>query len=264
MPPDELTLQNGEPQVDVEPREPQTDQPPPEPKPKPVDAEPPPDHPRFKEIYGKMKHYERQLAETDDKYKALLEHNEKLNQSIGVLVDKMDVQQRPDPVSEPEKYEAWIIQRAKRELEREFKPEPKIAVPEPTYNRPEPQINAERQEQIRYQIAAMEAAYDDYTDMVSLAERDMGNDPVLRNEIWSAPNPAKKAYQYAKQKLERAQQEKQQMNTQTFTESPSQGQPPPTQGLDEEQRRAAQKLGIGEEAYSKQIQAMKKAGIYRG
>ena len=261
--PDELTPQ-PEPKQELQPDQPEP-QPVPESEPdQPEPDGPPPGHHRFKEVYGKMKHYERQFADADEKYKALLEHNQKLSESVNVLIDKMDVQQRPDPVSEPEKYEAWIIQRAKRELEKEFKPEPKIPTPEPTYNRPEPQINAERQEQIRYQIAAMEAAYDDYTDMVSLAERDMGNDPVLRNEIWSAPNPAKKAYQYAKQKLERAQQEKQQMNTQTFTESPSQGQPPSTQGLDEEQRRAAQKLGIGEEAYAKQIQAMKKAGIYRG
>ena len=258
MPPDELTLQSDETQSDAEST---PEEQPPAPKPEP---EPPPEHPRFKEIYGKMKHWERQFAEADEKYKALLEHNEKLNQSIGVLVDKMDVQQRPDPVSEPEQYEQWLIQRAKREIEREFRAEPKQ--PEiPTYEQPkQPAQDDARLDQIRFQIAAMEAAYDDYADMIRLSDQDMANDPVLRNEIWSAPNPPKRAYQYAKQKLERAKQEKQQMNTQTFTESPSQGQATQPTSLSEDQRRVASKLGISEDAYAKQISAMIKAGVYRG
>lgn len=50
---------------------------------KPTDTEPPPDHPRFHEVYGKMKSYERQV----DELKKQLEEMKKLNEQ---LVSKMD------------------------------------------------------------------------------------------------------------------------------------------------------------------------------
>jgi len=274
MPPDDVnvTLQRDndqqQPPQDNQQEPPQTQEPVMEP------PEPPPGHPRFKEVYGKMKHYERQLAdaeerdkELDAKYKTLLEHNEKLSESLDVLLDRMDVQQRPDPVSEPEKYEQWIIQRTKRELEKERKQDVKIPdiQPPPSPQQPLPGVSQEKINRTQFQIAAMEATFDDYADMIALAEKDMGEDSVLRNEIWASQNPPKKAYQYAKQKLERAKQQQQTLNNQTFTEGPSSGQPPPSSNvLSDEMKHTAARLGISEEAYAKQMEYMRKAGIYRG
>lgn len=46
------------------------------------------DHPRFKEIYGKMKEFERLLAEKDEIIKGALSHNEKLVNRIDTLANK--------------------------------------------------------------------------------------------------------------------------------------------------------------------------------
>lgn len=74
----------------------------------PRETEPPPDHPRFKEIYRKMKDYERGLAERDEVIKGAQEHNkalaDKLEALAGKAMDSMDAmakQPRPVPKAVP-------------------------------------------------------------------------------------------------------------------------------------------------------------------
>jgi len=78
-------------------------------KSKPTDNEPPPNHPRFKEIYGKMKQYEKQLLEVSESTKyidAMKQHNADLSNKLAEVlenshkntVDILTRQNTPDPV----------------------------------------------------------------------------------------------------------------------------------------------------------------------
>ena len=93
--------------------------------PEPVVHEPPPDHPRFNEIYGKMKEFERQLDEKDQTLSAVIDHNKSLQESMDGLYDKVSVSERPDQIIDPEGYDKWIIEQFER---KQKKAEPPLEI----------------------------------------------------------------------------------------------------------------------------------------
>jgi len=206
---------------------------------------PPPDHPRFTEIYGKMKDFERKTQEQDDTINALREHNKSLAESIDTVTDQFSQASRPDPAENPEEFAKWMEDKVTRDIKREMSTN---QTPTPT------QTPSAQPSQVDYnrdvQIAIMEAVHDDYNDVIDQVKGDIENDAVLRNQIYSSPNPPKTAYEYGIRKRN-AQAT---TNSQGYVEGGSVGGAPPNPngGATQAQIDMANKLGISPEAYMKQ------------
>ena len=145
--------------------------------------DPGPDHPRFKEVYYKMKKYERELEERGKDLDAVRAHQQQVDAALqemkrGSAKDDPE----PDPVADPEGYRAWHrhqIQKVKKE-ESEQRQKDRIAT-----------------------LIEIEAGlHEDYPQAVAIAEREMARDPALRAKIWGETNPARAAYQHGRKKLQ--------------------------------------------------------------
>lgn len=211
----------------------------------PADAipEPPPDHPRFKEIYGKMKEYERGIAEKDKDILAIKEHNKALQEALDKIEDRDIETARPDPVEKPEEFVKWIEAKVKRDYEKEQRA--KAATPVTN----DPKLNM--------QIIAASTIYADYNDMVKEVQSDIDNDPILRNQIWGSPNPPIAAYKYGLEKRARNGGEDNARKKQGYVEggSPHEGDRD-RGGLTPDQEKMAARLGIPKDKYKKQLDAI--------
>ena len=208
---------------------------------------------RINEIYGKMKHYERESQEKENILKELKEHNKKLAERIyGVEDQVLDARPAPDPVEDPEGYSQWVRDKIQRDLEREKRQkeleELSQTIQQPVQQQPQQQTSPI----LAAQIAAMEAQYDDYNAMIIYADKDIKNDAVLRNEIYQSENPAKAAYNYAVKKFERNRVRRKEMGQQSFVEDSSPSPPPKTKELTDAELKVARALGIKPEDYKKQ------------
>lgn len=219
-------------------------------------------HPRFKEVYGKMKNLEREmentkkmLADKDTSLEAIRKHNEALNKTLEKFeerFDAYDVKNKPDPMEDPEGYHAWAYAKAMRDVRKEMDKRDKPPTP-PVDNVNNPRLAI--QEEV---VASM---HDDYYEAMEEVKRDMAKDSVLRNEIFGAANPPAKAYKYWQDKKAKADSDKQQKIDQGYVESAS--YPAGSGGkikLTAEQERVSKMLGIKTEDYIKQLTAIKKGG----
>jgi len=152
-----------------------------------------PEHPRFKDIYAKMKNFERGLSEKDEAIISLKQHNETLQSAIDAISSKSLDEARPDPVSDPEAFAKWSVDVAKREISKGAKGNGADKV-DKSKDIPKP---IEGDIRLSAQIAAMDAVYEDYNEMIEGVKDDIEKDDVLRNRIWSSPNPPREAYKYA-------------------------------------------------------------------
>jgi len=228
-----------------------TDEKPPEKK----EHEPPEDGPRWKEVYGKMKTFEREieehkrlLRERDEAIRLMREHNKDLEDSIYEVKEKISIAERPDPLDNPKEYDRWMIEQAVRAIEKKAKPEPV------------PQTTGKPTEKILAQIEAMSDAHDDYDEMAALAEEDWKNDPVLKREIFSSANPPKTAYNYGKKKAAGKKTERDKNIDKSYVEpggdppgKPTEGKPTP------EQKRVAKALGVPIDKYMEQVKHIAKS-----
>lgn len=216
--------------------------------------EPPPEHPRFKEIYGKMKHYERELADREEKdrqrdedLEALRKHNEAMMETLTGVEDKFSEVNKPDRIEDPEAYDNWLIEKAKREFKKEQSTVKKE--PEPTPINP----------QVDPYEAAMRINHEDYDAIIQTVNQDMAVDPVLRRDIMNKP-PEKRykdAYEYGKKRMEKVNTDRQANLDRGYVEGDT--RPVDTTGkrvLSPDEKRVAKLLGVSEEKYLNQVKAI--------
>lgn len=165
------------------------------------DHEPPPESPRFKEVYGNMKRYERALEEKDKDIEAMRaamrQQATRLEEIERTKADKRQ-DPPPDPAIDPDGYKKWHEHElAKKDREHQQK---------------------SVQERLQMQIDLQMELHDDYAQMVGIAERDAARDPKIQKEIWGSDNPAKKAYQYGKRKMDELKKQEQEVEEKAKSE----------------------------------------------
>lgn len=224
-----------------------------EPEDTPKEHEPPKDHPRFKEIYGKMKEFERQLAEKDETISSIAAHNQQLAESVGKVEDKVMQTERPDPYEDPDAYDAWMEARVLKKVKPEPEKQPNVPPLQNTQGVDPMVRNA-------YLADIQAGIHDDYHDIVNQVMPDIQADPVLRNQIMNSDNPPKEAYKYGQKKLKKAKATKDDTEDQGYVEG---GTNPPTPSkkrkLNDQQKRTASALGISEADYLSQLDHIEKS-----
>jgi hypothetical protein len=215
---------------------------------KPEDHEPPPEHPRFKEIYGKMKNYEREIeafkikdSETSEALKIVQAHNKALMEAVTGFEDKFSDINKPDPELDREGYEKWIIDKAKREALRDQGTKPKEEPPPPV-----------KKGKVDMREIEYAGEHEDYYDVINTIREEVQKNPNVSTQIWNSTHPFEAAYKYGKAKQKREAQRKKALDDQGFVEG---NNPPPPETkvtLSNEEKRAAKMLGVSEEAYAKQ------------
>lgn len=147
--------------------------------------DPAPEHPRYKEVYWRMKKNERELEERGKDVEALRAHSHELAAKLEELQkSKKTEEPEPDPIADPEAYKSWHkLQLAKKDKE-----------------------SQEALEKIRVStlIEVESGLHEDYDKAIKVAEREMDRDPALKKKIWGAANPARAAYQLGRKAMDEA------------------------------------------------------------
>ncbi len=153
-------------------------------KEKEEEHEPPAEHPRFKEVYGKMKHFERVLSEKDKDIEALREHTFKLDEELRKAVKGRDDVSIPEPdvVTDPEGHKKW----------REFT----------DARRDKDYQDKLNQQKMAMLIEVESGIHDDYEECVKMADREMKINKKTNDEIWSSKNPARAAYKLGRKLMD--------------------------------------------------------------
>ncbi|TAL13922.1 hypothetical protein EPN95_04515 [Patescibacteria group bacterium] len=219
-----------------------------------------PDHPRFQEVYGKWKSTERtaeqlkkSLEEKDLDIQLLKQHNQRLETRFSSVEDKMNAKAEepaPDPIEDPKGYHAWW---------------------EKKYDTDRKQVQqAAYAARIGEQIEAQRDLHEDYEAVVKPIIAEMETNQELKNKIWLSANPAREAYKYGKGKMEKQTKENETSETEKEKERSraieqglveGAGAPPAKKAetkLTQDQARVARLLGVSEEKYLKQLQALEK------
>ena len=215
----------------------------------PKTHEPPEGSKRWNEIYYEAKESKRRLAEFEEKLaekdrlvEAAIEHNRSLQESVDTLYDKVSSADRPDPMSDPEAYDQWILDRAKRTLAKPVVPE----VPKP--------VAPVKADKVQKQVAVMRSIYDDFDQIVEFAKDSLNKDPVKKNELVFSDNPPRALYEYG---LEQKNAISNKRNANLESARVEGGSPPPTEKkvvLTPEQEHARKMLGISHKDYVKQLE----------
>lgn len=214
----------------------------------PEKPEPPPDHPRFKEVYGKMKDLERKLSAKDQEYqetlKGIQEHNRMLAESIGKIEDGLEDQNRPDPTVDPEAYEKHVVKKIERKLatvKSESKPEPKKTIPDDVAR-------------IAEQADAMAEVFDDYEDVVREVMPKIQADQELAAKIFNTKNPPAALYKYGME-LKKKSQDRAAALDQGYVEGGTMPKGKDDVQLTPLQERVMIGLGLTKEKYIAQLKA---------
>jgi len=191
VPKEEIPIVEEPKEVDEAPIEKEEVVEPEEPKVPEKPTEPPPSHPRFNEVYGKMKSYERNLQERERDIEVLREHTFKLDQKLREVAEKGNVDNipEPDPIADPDAHQKW----------RQWKNTRQEAAFQQNFEKARLANLIELESGIR----------EDYDDVIKVAEREMQLNETKRKEVWGNKNPARAAYFLGKKLLdERKKQEK--------------------------------------------------------
>ena len=202
---------------------------------------------RWNKIYGKMKHLERQGEEKDANFKALVEHNKKLTESINDIQGRVAETPRPDPAEDPDGYDKWIMDK----MTRSAKP---ATVPEFDMTQAQPQVLETAQQaaarNLKVQEAEMMENYDDYQFATQQVGKMMDNDFDLQNKIMSAKNPAMAAYRhYQKVKKNQNNLDRGSLDAGGGYEPPA----PKQEKLSPAQKQMAKNFGLSEQQYADQL-----------
>lgn len=150
-------------------------------------VEPGPDHPRFKEVYWKMKKHEREAEESRKDMDALRAHNAQIAAALDDLKKnqaRVPDEPEPDPAADPEAYKAWSrhqIEKVRRE-----------------------ESEARKTDRIATLIEIEAGLHDDYVKVVAIAEREMVGNPALKEKVWGESNPARAAYKLGRKIMDEA------------------------------------------------------------
>lgn len=213
---------------------------------------------RINEIYGKWKDSERKYTELEDRLKqrdqdldALKKHNQELSQSIGGIEDDIATSKRPDPLTEPEAYDAWILEKFERKQKNQNQEPPRI---------PEKSANIDNIRAMEEQEAEF---HSDYWTVIEEVKKDMDNDTALKNKILGSKNPARKAYSYYLEKRDRQEKQRESDLRRAGVESggPGGGKEDIVL-LNEDEKRMAQVLEVDPKAYLKQREHIRKSKRY--
>ena len=203
------------------------------------------EHPRFKEIYGKMKTFERGMEDKDKQINDLKTHNMSLDKALNNIDLKVSETTRPDPADNPEEYEKWLMDKVMKSLITETK------TPLSTM-----EVSKEKtpvvDQRILMQEYAMAAMHDDYYDVLKIVGDEMKTNEFLREEIITHTNPPKKMYEYHT----RLMQQKEKNVDSSRMESG--GYDTKSNKLSEDQKSMAANLGLSEQSYKKQLDFMNK------
>lgn len=235
--------------TNLEPEVPEEPEAPPEEEPKPEVHEPPPDHPRFAEIYGKMKEFERQLSDKDQTIEAMIDHNKSLQESMDGLYDKVSVTERPDQITDPEGYDRWILEQFERKHKKE-QPRPEIKA--------RPPVN-----KIQEQSAILKGVFPDFDKIANFSTELLKDDPYAKLEIMDSDNPPRALYEYGLRKKTELKNKRTNNIKQAGVEG---GSTPPANSnkivLTAQQEKARLGLGISKENYIKQLEIIQKQRGY--
>ena len=203
------------------------------------------EHPRFKEIYGKMKTFERGMEDKDKQINDLKTHNTALDKALNNIDLKVSETTRPDPADNPEEYEKWLMDKVMKSLTTETK----APLPIMEVSKEKTPVVDQR---ILMQEYAMAAMHDDYYDVLKVVGDEMKTNEFLREEIITHTNPPKKMYEYHM----RLMQQKEKNADSGRTESG--GYDTKSDNLSEDQKAMAVNLGLSEQVYKKQLDFMNK------
>jgi len=215
----------------------------------PKKNEPPEGSKRWNEIYYEAKESKRRLAEFEERMaekdrliEAAIEHNKSLQESVNEIYEKVSVADRPDPNIDPEGYDRWILERAKRSLTKQSVP--KVEKP----------VTREKVDKVQQQVAVMRSIYDDFDQVVEFAKDSLGKDPIKKNELVFSDNPPRALYEYG---LEQKNALMNKRNKNLDSARVEGGSTPPKENkviLTPEQEHARKMLGISHKDYVKQLE----------
>src|SRR3990167_5699621 len=153
-----------------------------------------PEHPRFQEIYGKLKTTERKyeaiekaLQDKETDINLLRQHNQQLAESISTVhkrVDQATAKVIPNPLEDPEGYAKHI--------------EDKLASERKNF---EMELTTKRHYD---QVSDQRDLHEDYESVVKPVMQEMERDSELKKRVWGSVNPAREAYKYGKMKMTQA------------------------------------------------------------
>ena len=224
-------------------------------KPAPENHEPEPGTKRFNQIYGQMKHYERQLAahneqiaKKDQDVEAMRAHQQQLTEAMNKLAAISLQNSKPDPIDDPEGYENWLTAKIKSEIA------PVSAPPEPVKTVQKP----EKPDMTRYTMmeGVVAETYPDYYDKIGVVNEALKTDPTLGDRIWNTSNPYLEAYKLSSEIAA----EKAAQRSATISQVSVEGattmtaNPKKDSNLTEDQKRVADKLGVSHKDYQKQLE----------
>jgi hypothetical protein len=212
--------------------------------------EPPPESPRFAEIYGKMKEFERQLNDKDETIGAMVDHQKSLQESLDSVYDKVSVSERPDAITDPEGHDQWLSDKIKRDIKREV-PAPEV----------QPVVK-EQDTDIKQQAQIMKDVYPDFDSVVSLANEFVKDDPIKKNDILFSGNAPRALYEYGLEKKAAIAKTRSNNIAQAGVEGG--GTPPPTEQtsiLTPMEEKVRKGLNITKEQYIQQKEFQSKRGF---
>lgn len=197
-----------------------------------------PDHPRFQEVYRKMKDNERKAQELELTINDIRQHNKILEEKLTKPKNDEDGE-IPNPTDDPAGYAKWVKEQT-------------LA----TYGETEVDRQKKRTAE---QVAEMRLDYDDYDDIVASFNEEFQKTPdeVVYKRIMGSVNPAKALYREAKKKVnEKVKQREAAENLAPLSSSDSELSPKPKNKivLSDAQKRVVHGLGITEEQYIKQLE----------
>lgn len=217
--------------------------------------EPDENHPRFKKVYGKMKHLERQYEEMQSKltakdsdFQALVEHNKKLAESMKDLSGRVVEKPRPDPTEDPTGYDQWMMDKIKRDMNPSLVPDFDTGPVVKTVTGETAQQASARK--LREQEEEMIELHEDYLFATQQVGKMMDSDYELQQKIMGAKNPALAAYtHYKKVKNKQDNLDRGSLGTGAGYE-PSAAK---KSALTPDEKQWARKLGVSEAQYAEQL-----------
>lgn len=209
------------------------------------------DSPRWKELYWQKKEGEREIGhlqgkiqEQSDAIQAIQQHNQALMDAMSGFENRFDDLSKPDREVDPDGYEKWLINKAKREAvqeQRQVKPKE-----EPPQQPQQPKGKVDMRE------VEFAGSVNDYYEIVNPLVKELQENPSLSAQVWNSTNPFEAAYKYGKAKQRRASAQKQAIVDQGFVEGDSKKTVDQKPTLTKEEKYQARMLGVTEEAYARQ------------
>jgi len=141
---------------------------------------PSPDHPRFKQVYGKLKQRERELDTLKSDVELMKQHNSQLSEQMRSQEAAIQAAQQPDEPdieTDPQEWRTWKMNADQQRMD-ELKGD---------MNR----------QQLAWQVDIMRSTHEDYDEKVKTIASKLDTDESLRQEVWNATNPPLAAYKMA-------------------------------------------------------------------